>query len=128
MYTYIHIHVYIYVCVYIYIYIYVSMYLCIYIYNICIYIYIYIYNFLEAREPGRRDGDWFTTLRKLRHDAEMFTWLEEEGLIKPEVKKMYRNLYRSARQKHEAHPDNTLYIYTYTHSYICMYVYIYIYI
>ncbi len=38
-------------------------------------------HFLTAREPGKRDGDWHTTLRKLRHDAEMFTWLAEDGKV-----------------------------------------------
>mmetsp|Transcript_42511 Transcript_42511/g.132658 ORF Transcript_42511/g.132658 Transcript_42511/m.132658 type:complete len:377 (+) Transcript_42511:78-1208(+) len=62
-------------------------------------------HFLEAREPGRRDGDWYTTLRKLRHDAEMFTWLEQEGRVKPEVKKLFRGIYHSARPQHLDHPD-----------------------
>jgi len=62
-------------------------------------------HFLEAREPGRRAGDWFTTLRKLRHDAEMFTWLHDEGLIKQEVKKLWRGIYHSARDQHKHKPD-----------------------
>ncbi|CAJ1374967.1 unnamed protein product [Effrenium voratum] len=61
-------------------------------------------HFWEAREPGRRAGDWHTTLRKLRHDAEMFTWLEQEGKVKPEVKKLFRGVFQSARQKHD-NPD-----------------------
>lgn len=62
-------------------------------------------HFWEAREPGRRDGDWFTTLRKLRHDAEMFTWLHDEGFVKPEVKKLWRGIYHSARDRHVHQPD-----------------------
>merc|ERR1719408_659375 len=62
-------------------------------------------HFLEAREPGRRDGDWFTTLRKLRHDAEMFTWLHDEKLVKQEVKKLWRGIYHSARDQHKDRPD-----------------------
>lgn len=62
-------------------------------------------HFREAREPGRRDGDWYTTLRKLRHDAEMFTWLEQESKVKTEVKKLYRSMYHSARPQHVHHPD-----------------------
>lgn len=62
-------------------------------------------HFLEAREPGKRDGDWFTTLRKLRHDAEMFTWLHDENLVKQEVKKLWRGIYHSARDQHKHKPD-----------------------
>jgi hypothetical protein len=62
-------------------------------------------HFLESRTPGRRDGDWFTTLRKLRHDAEMFTWLHEENLVKQEVKKLWRGIYHSARDKNKHKPD-----------------------
>eukprot|EP00929_Paragymnodinium_shiwhaense_P100625 TRINITY_DN63096_c0_g1_i2.p1 TRINITY_DN63096_c0_g1~~TRINITY_DN63096_c0_g1_i2.p1 ORF type:complete len:403 (+),score=59.71 TRINITY_DN63096_c0_g1_i2:60-1268(+) len=62
-------------------------------------------HFLAAREPGRRDGDWLTTLRKLRHDAEMFTWLEEEGKVKTEVKKLWRGMYQSAKAAHQDKPD-----------------------
>jgi len=62
-------------------------------------------HFWEAREPGKRDGDWFTTLRKLRHDAEMFTWLHDENLVKQEVKKLWRGIYHSARDQHKAKPD-----------------------
>eukprot|EP00927_Polykrikos_kofoidii_P014016 TRINITY_DN16109_c0_g2_i1.p1 TRINITY_DN16109_c0_g2~~TRINITY_DN16109_c0_g2_i1.p1 ORF type:complete len:388 (+),score=83.29 TRINITY_DN16109_c0_g2_i1:140-1303(+) len=62
-------------------------------------------HFLEAREPGKRDGDWHTTLRKLRHDAEMFTWLTEEGKVKEEVKKLWRSIYHSARDNHVQKPD-----------------------
>eukprot|EP00928_Gymnodinium_smaydae_P090566 TRINITY_DN74352_c0_g1_i1.p1 TRINITY_DN74352_c0_g1~~TRINITY_DN74352_c0_g1_i1.p1 ORF type:complete len:408 (+),score=81.76 TRINITY_DN74352_c0_g1_i1:50-1225(+) len=60
-------------------------------------------HFLQAREPGMRDGDWHTTLRKLRHDAEMFTWLE--GKVKPEVKKLWRSIFLSARDQHKEKPD-----------------------
>jgi len=62
-------------------------------------------HFWEAREPGRRDGDWFTTLRKLRHDAEMFTWMHDEKLVKEEVKKLWRGIYHSARDQHKNKPD-----------------------
>lgn len=62
-------------------------------------------HFLEAREPGRRAGDFFTTLRKLRHDAEMFTWLEQERLVQPGLKKLYRGIYHSARDKHQQNAD-----------------------
>jgi len=62
-------------------------------------------HFLAAREPGRRGGDWHTTLRKLRHDAEMFTWLEEQGKVKPEVKKLWRGMYHQARDRHQDRPD-----------------------
>merc|ERR1719378_1106413 len=62
-------------------------------------------HFLEAREPGKRDGDWHTTLRKLRHDAEMFAWLEEQGKVTAEVKKLWRSIYQSARPKHVDKPD-----------------------
>jgi len=65
-------------------------------------------HFREAREPGRRDGDWYTTLRKLRHDAEMFTWLEQESKVKTEVKKLYRSMYHSARPKHVHQPDKVI--------------------
>lgn len=62
-------------------------------------------HFLEAREPGRRGGDTFTTLRKLRHDAEMFTWLAQERLVKEELKKLFRGIYHSARERHQQKPD-----------------------
>lgn len=62
-------------------------------------------HFLEAREPGRRGGDTFTTLRKLRHDAEMFTWMVQERLVKEELKKLYRGIYHSARDRHQQRPD-----------------------
>lgn len=62
-------------------------------------------HFLEARTPGKRDGDWYTTLRKLRHDAEMFTWLEDDGKVTAEVKKLWRGIYQSARPQHVDKPD-----------------------
>ncbi|OLP79823.1 hypothetical protein AK812_SmicGene39847 [Symbiodinium microadriaticum] len=62
-------------------------------------------HFWEAREPGKRAGDFYTTLRKLRHDAEMFTWLEQEGKVKTEVKKLYRGVFHSARAQHLENPD-----------------------
>ena len=34
----------------------------------------------------------------MRHDAEMFTWLEESGKVKKAVKEVWRKLYRSAAQ------------------------------
>ncbi|CAL1138924.1 unnamed protein product [Cladocopium goreaui] len=61
-------------------------------------------HFWEAREPGKRAGDFFTTLRKLRHDAEMFTWLEQEGKVTTELKKVFRGIFHSAKQKH-SDPD-----------------------
>lgn len=62
-------------------------------------------HFHAAREPGKRDGDWHTTLRKLRHDAEMFTWLDSKKKIKPEVKRLWRSIYQSAKDRHESRPD-----------------------
>lgn len=62
-------------------------------------------HFLSAREPGKRDGDWHTTLRKLRHDTEMFTWLESKKKVKPEVKRLWRGIYQSAKEHHESKPD-----------------------
>merc|ERR1712186_216343 len=35
----------------------------------------------------------------------MFTRLEQESLVKTEVKKLYRSMYHSARPQHEHHPD-----------------------
>lgn len=62
-------------------------------------------HFLASREPGKRDGDWYTTLRKLRHDTEMFTWLDRQKKIKPEVKRLWRGIYQSAKEHHESKPD-----------------------
>lgn len=62
-------------------------------------------HFLASREPGKRDGDWHTTLRKLRHDTEMFTWLDKKKKIKPEVKRLWRGIYQSAKEHHESKPD-----------------------
>ncbi|CAK9008425.1 unnamed protein product [Durusdinium trenchii] len=58
-------------------------------------------HFWEARGPGQRAGDFFTTLRKLRHDAEMFTYLEQEGKVTAEVKKLFRGVFHSAKKQHE---------------------------
>ena len=62
-------------------------------------------HFWEAREPEKRAGDFYTTLRKLRHDAEMFSWLEEEGKVTADLKKAFRGIFHSAKQKHGDTPD-----------------------
>lgn len=63
-------------------------------------------HFRETRLPEKRGGDFLTTLRKLRHDAEAFTWLEDEGHMKDSgVKKLYRGTYRAARPDRQDKPD-----------------------
>lgn len=64
-------------------------------------------HFREMRLPeAKRGGDFLTTLRKLRHDAEAFTWLEDEGHMKDSgVKKLYRGIYRAARPDRLEKPD-----------------------
>merc|ERR1712151_1358876 len=39
------------------------------------------------------------------HDAEMFAWLEEQGKVTAEVKKLWRSIYQSARPQHIDKPD-----------------------
>lgn len=55
--------------------------------------------FTEFREPGRFNPEWRTSLRKIRHDVEMFEWLAQQGKVGVDVSLLYRTLWQGARRQ-----------------------------